>query len=384
VKIGQVFDPRNNALNAWRLILATGVILIHAYLLTKQHLPEIHQFLRDGWVDGFFAISGFLITGSWLKKSKSRIYFAARALRILPGLWACLIVTAFIFAPATGTVSFSSQIGYVLKNGTLLPLQAAIDGTPTTTFHLWNGSLWTLLFEALCYALVAGLGILRLLNRWFVLAAFVAAVTWSEILPPWIVFGGMIETGEPISPATYALLIQALLARLLTMFLAGALLYLFRDEIPARWSLVAAGTVIVAASTLLPSYRLLAAIPLTYVLIVSGALIRHKRLQLHTDLSYGVYIYGFPLQQLLLIAGLSVHPLLFAVISAAITLPVAALSWFFVEKPSLGLKNRLEQRDRRLAPKFVRRSREQVTPGSARDHANADDDAAYGARDSGV
>ena len=69
------------------------------------------------------------------------------------------------------------------------------------------------------------------------------------------------------------------------MFLAGVLLYLFRDEIPARWSLVAACTVIVAASTVLPSYRLLAAIPLTYVLIVSGALIRHKRLQLPTDLS---------------------------------------------------------------------------------------------------
>ena len=83
MKIGQVFDPRNNALNAWRLILATGVILLHAHLFTKQHLPEIHQFLRDGWVDGFFAISGFLITGSWLKKSKTRIYFAARALRIL-------------------------------------------------------------------------------------------------------------------------------------------------------------------------------------------------------------------------------------------------------------------------------------------------------------
>jgi peptidoglycan/LPS O-acetylase OafA/YrhL len=155
----------------------------------------------------------------------------------------------------------------------------------------------------------------------------------------------MIENGQPINPAIFALLIQVETARLLTMFLAGALLYQFRNKIPANWALVAVSTVIVAGSMLLPDYRLLGAMPLTYVLIVSGALIRHKRLQLHTDLSYGVYIYSFPLQQLLLIVGLSVHPLLFTAISTVVTLPVAALSWFLVEKPALTLKSRLKRRD---------------------------------------
>jgi peptidoglycan/LPS O-acetylase OafA/YrhL len=155
----------------------------------------------------------------------------------------------------------------------------------------------------------------------------------------------MMETRQPISPATFALLIQAVTARLLTMFLAGALLYQYRNKIPARWSLVAGSTVIVGVSTLLPDYRLLGAIPLTYVLVVSGALIHHKRLQLHTDLSYGVYIYAFPLQQLLLVVGLSVHPLLFAAISTGVTLPVAALSWFLVEKRAMSLKSRLRRKD---------------------------------------
>ncbi|UUO01971.1 acyltransferase [Mycolicibacterium novocastrense] len=343
--VGQAFDPRNNALNSWRLVLASGVILLHAYLLTKEHLPDVHQFLRDGWVDGFFAISGFLITASWLKKPQPRVYFIARGLRILPGLWVCLVVTAFVFAPATGSVSLPSQIGYVLKNGTLVPLQASIDGTPATAIQTWNGNLWTLLFEALCYALVAALGFMRLLNKWFVLAAFVATLAWSQMLPPWSVFGEMMETGEPISPETFMVLIQAVTARLLIMFLAGALLYLFRDHIPASWSLVAVAAVVVVASTLVPNYRSLAAIPLAYVLVVSGALIRHRVFQLPTDLSYGVYIYGFPLQQLLLFAGLDVHPLLFALISVAVTLPMAALSWFFVEKPALRLKNRIKRRE---------------------------------------
>ncbi|SRR5690349_2652646 len=95
----------------------------------------------------------------------------------------------------------------------------------------------------------------------------------------------------------------------------------------------------------LPDYRLIGAIPLAYILIVSGALIRHKHLQLHTDLSYGVYIYAFPLQQMLLIAGLNMRPLLFTAISTAVTLPVAALSWFVIEKPALSLKRRLERRE---------------------------------------
>jgi peptidoglycan/LPS O-acetylase OafA/YrhL len=181
----------------------------------------------------------------------------------------------------------------------------------------------------------------------------------------------MMETGEAISPATFAILVQAVTARLLTMFLAGVLVYLFRDQIPASWPLVAGAMVIVAVSTLLPSYRLLAAIPLAYVLMVSGALIRLKWLQLPTDLSYGVYIYGFPLQQLLLVAGLSVHPILFAAISIVVTLPVAALSWFFIEKPSLGLKRRLEQVDSRQSWRSVRRSERAMRRRRGRHQLNA-------------
>jgi peptidoglycan/LPS O-acetylase OafA/YrhL len=340
-KLDHVFDPRNNALNVWRLTLATGVILAHAYLFCGHRLPAIY---RVGWVDGFFAISGFLITASWLNKPRLRTYFAARALRILPGLWVCLIVTAFILAPATGAVRLSSQLRFVLIHATLLPLPGGIDGTPAAHYPIWNGSLWTLLYEAVCYILVAGLGLVGLLNRWFLSVALVAALAWAVLLPPERVFGDMMENGQPISPAMFGVLIQVEAARLLVMFLAGAVLYQFRDSIPASWALVAVSGVVVAVSRLLPDYHLLGALPLTYLLIVSGALIRHRRLQFHTDLSYGVYIYAFPLQQVLLIAGLRVHPFLFTAISIVVTLPVAALSWFLVEKPSLTLKSRLQRR----------------------------------------
>ncbi len=129
------------------------------------------------------------------------------------------------------------------------------------------------------------------------------------------------------------------------MFLAGALLYQFRNVIPARWSLVGVSVIIVLAASLLPNYRLVAAIPLAYAIIVSGALIHDKRLRLRTDLSYGVYIYAFPVQQLLVICGLGImNPIVFAIIAAIATLPLAALSWILVEKPAMSLKSRLKRR----------------------------------------
>ncbi len=100
--------------------------------------------------------------------------------------------------------------------------------------------------------------------------------------------------------------------------------------------------VISVAAAWLPDYRLVAAFPLAYAVLVSGALIRDERFSLTNDLSYGVYIYAFPLQQMLVIGGLSgLHPLVFAAISTIATLPMAALSWTLVEKPAMSLKSRL-------------------------------------------
>ena len=367
MKLGQEFDPRRNALNAWRLALATGVILCHSWPLTGRRVSfePAHQLLRDVWVDGFFAISGFLITASWLSNPRLRNYFVARGLRILPGLWVCLTITAFVIAPigvaiqggpAAKLLLSRAPIEYVLKNSAVAMLKPDIGGTPQGVpwSHAWDGSLWTLLPEVFCYITVAVLGVTGLLRRrWLIPAALAMALALSTLLPPWSVFADAIEAQQQIDPAKAALVLGAVATRFAVMFLAGALLCQFRDVIPARWSLVAVSVVIVLASSLLPNYRLIGGIPLTYAIIVSGALIHDKHLRLRTDLSYGVYIYAFPIQQLLVIWGLgSMNPVVFAVIAAFATVPLAALSWFLVEKPSLSLKSRLKRRS--VAPVEVR------------------------------
>lgn len=344
-RLAQVFDTRNNALNAWRLVLASGVILQHSWPLTGRKVhPPYDQLFTQVWVDGFFAISGFLIAASWVRNPRLREYFVARVLRILPGLWVCVAVVAFVIAPIGVAIQGGSAvrlllspapITYVLNNAVLNVYHAGIDGTPKNVPFpgVWDGVLWTLIFESLCYVAIAVAGVAGLLKR-----------RWPAV----VVFTLLLVITALVSYPVEVQTIIQMIGRFALVFAAGTLLHQFQDKIPARWSLVAISAVIVVvAGLLVPNYRILAALPLAYAVVVSGALIHHKRLRLRTDLSYGVYIYAWPMQQLLVICGLAfLQPPAFAVVAAVATLPLAALSWFLVEKRALSLKSRFKRRAR--------------------------------------
>jgi peptidoglycan/LPS O-acetylase OafA/YrhL len=342
-KLGQVFDSGSNALNALRLALAAEVMLWHSWLITGRLPPAATvQLLFSVGVDGFFAISGFLIARSWLRNPQIREYLVARALRILPGFYVCLGVTAFVLAPisvaiqggsATELVLSGAPIDYVLKNSAVAIFKLDVGGTPSgiPAPGAWNSSLWSLIYEVVCYLGVAVLGVVGLARRrWHPIPILALAVFGATLLPP----------------LTYRWpwTIEQCTVRAVIMFAAGALLYQFRDVIPARWSLVAASVAaVLAAGVLLPDYRIVAAIPLAYAVVVSGALVHNERLRLRTDLSYGVYIYAFPIQQMLAVCGLAgLGPFAFFGVTAAATLPFAAASWFLVERPMIAMRSRLK------------------------------------------
>ncbi|GAA1855373.1 acyltransferase family protein [Microlunatus capsulatus] len=332
-----VFDPRRNALNAIRLLLAVSVIVWHSFPLTGADIgfAPLRQLLSHGGVDGFFTISGYLIVSSWLRAPKVSTFLRARVLRIFPGFWASLLLTAVVVAPLALVLAgvglpagyWSDAAAYVGSNAALWVNQYGIAGTPAgVPFpEVWNGSMWTLVWEFFCYLAVLGLGVVGLLHRRHTMVvAFVAltATTLATAYGPvdnyWLTLGS--RFGLP--------------------FVAGALVYRYRETLVVRGRYLLLAAVVVLASTALPDYRVVSALPLAYLLLGLGALGTRPRLQFRQDLSYGTYIYAFPLQQLLALVGAGALGVpLFALASLVLTLPLAAASWFGLEKPVLRLKD---------------------------------------------
>jgi peptidoglycan/LPS O-acetylase OafA/YrhL len=117
------------------------------------------------------------------------------------------------------------------------------------------------------------------------------------------------------------------------------LVYSLRSSLPSSWVAIATAVGLVGASMFLPEYRILGALPLAYALVAIGSHIKSKKLRLENDISYGMYIYAFPVQQVLAMVGLAwLNPAVFALTAAAFTAPLAYASWMFIEKPALRFK----------------------------------------------
>ena len=331
--IEQRFESGPNALNFLRLCLALQVLLWHAYALRGDSwLPaRLESFLADVAVDSFFAISGFLICRAWLRRPALMPFLRARAVRILPGLWVCLVTTAFVIVPVaawlSGTESptWDGRWHYVVANAGVWVGDWGIDGGPAGVAHpgAWNGSLWSLGYEVGCYLVIATLGFCRILR---------ARVVAGLAITFWVMSAQLTLAGFSASGQAYCVVPRCGL-----MFAAGGFLWLHRDRVPVSRFLIVASVLAVAAGVAcLPNYRLVAAPAIGYLCVVFAMRLGEtRRLVLRHDLSYGVYVYGFVVQQSLLVCGADVGWLPFAVISMACVAPFAAASWLLVEQPAL-------------------------------------------------
>lgn len=331
------FDPRRNSFDALRLLLAALVAIDHGIIMRTGVVHQLHgSALGDFAVDGFFVLSGFLVAASYLRLRSLVRYAWHRALRILPGFWVCLLLTALVAAPLiavlegkpAGSVFTTGPTAwqYLTDNAFLLMRQFGIAdllaGNPTPT--VLDGSLWTLFYEGLCYALVAALGAFGVLakRRWLVLVLTIAV--WGVTVAQ---AAGLTETGQ-------------LSARLTLMFLLGCLAHLYADRLPTGYGWLAGAALVFAAALIWSEpYRVLGAAAFAYLLIWVGACAPFA-VRVRTDLSYGLYIYHFLIFQILMVTALAVLPIIpFLLAGTAITLLVAVASWHLVERPALSRKS---------------------------------------------
>jgi peptidoglycan/LPS O-acetylase OafA/YrhL len=327
------FDPRHNSLNFLRLVFALLVVVSHASPLGGYgDDPRLAGQGLGLWaVAGFFAISGYLIAVSRMHTSFREFVFR-RFLRIYPGYIVCLLVTVLFFAPFSvligpGSISWHSAGSYVGSNILLKVEQNGIRDTLTTVPYgdAWNGSLWTLFYEFVCYLLIGAL--LTVVAGWrkpSVIAAFCVTAAAA-------VYEAHRGATGTIADLTF----------LAAIFLAGSLLALYADRVPIDWRLGVGTLVLLPLSSQLHFMPVLGAIAAAYACLWLGVVLPFQRVGRRNDISYGVYIYAFPVQQLLALSLGHRLPLELSVLLAiACTLPFAAASWFLVEKRALALKHR--------------------------------------------
>ncbi|GAA3242915.1 acyltransferase [Pseudonocardia petroleophila] len=301
-------------------------------------------------VDGFFALSGFLIVGSWLGSPSTGRYLWRRCLRILPGFWACLLVTAFVLLPLAALLEFGtlagfpwtgreSALSYVVGNAALFVRQFEVPGL--LGGEAVNGSLYTLFYEFACYLAVAVLGALGLLrDRVWPLLGVTAAV--------WLFALSELLDGAQLTSRSSTLEIAL---RFGSMFLAGAVAARVAPRLPmgpaggALAVLVLVQGVVLASMAATPEastlvYVVIAPAAVAYLVLLAGASPLLHRVGSRRDLSYGLYVYAWPVQALLLLVGAATWPLpVYAAASLAGGLALALASWTWVESPALRYKS---------------------------------------------
>ena len=327
---------RHNNFDLLRLIAAVSVIFSHAFLLSENSQDHDPLMILTGGqtilgvvgVFVFFTISGYLITQSFDTTGSPLVFLAKRALRIFPGLIVCLLVCVFVIGPLVTGLPLADYFThretylFLLHNAVLDVDYNRLPGVvfaPGNIGGIVNGPLWSLPCEALMYLMLFGLGVCRLLTLpiGLVLLAIGIGCIWFD------------TANDTFGSALW----------LLGFFAAGICLYRLRTTgliagpWAGRWALVAA----LGLAVSIPARLFLIGFALFGSYLVIHLALNRKlppvRAARFGDLSYGLYIYGWPIEQCVVYFSGGTAPW-WAVflISLGLAVPTAFLSWHAIER----------------------------------------------------
>ena len=332
-----------------RLFLAIGVFLFHTAELTQ--LPDFIFFKSyinvTVAVHSFFIVSGFLIFMSYERSSSLKSYLTKRLRRIAPA-YVTVVITLFltlsIFSNLTLLEYFSSVESwkYLLANlATLNFLHPTLPGVFDTNYlPAIDGSLWTIKVEVMFYLSVP---FIVYTYRWFRPTTVLLSIFTLSAL----YFYTMGFLTQHYHNTLFYMLQHQLPGQML-FFTAGALLYYHHTLFKKYQHLLFVVAIIAyATQSILPIYPLYA-IALGVIVIYLATGVPHLgHIAKHGDLSYGIYIWHFPLIQVFITLGLFTSHVWasFGVLTLAVFL-AAWLSWHLIEKPFLSKRSHYVQEEK--------------------------------------
>lgn len=319
-----------------RIILAVGVILDHGMPISYGE--------RGGWaipfpllnfsqalLPMFFALSGFLVTASLLRVPILN-FIGLRVLRIFPALVVEVVISALIFGPLLTTLPlgeyFSDPTFHAYFNNVYGNIHYYLPGVfaDNPFSGAVNGSLWTVPFELECYIVIIAFGLFRFVKNW-----------------PLMLAGVLIASGTLYYARHGTDLFGRVDGRMLVLyFAAGVTVFSMRTIIPLRTDLFTICGIFSLYALLDKNMIYLTPLPIAYCTAWIGLRdIPKLPIIFSGDYSYGIYLYGFVVQQ----AVVHFFPwgwLANSVISIVVVSFFAALSWHCIEKPTLRLKKYLK------------------------------------------
>lgn len=317
-----------------RLFFATLVIVSHSAEIidgnrSRETLTGLFGKLTFGElaVDGFFLISGYLIAKSYEQSATTLDYLKKRIRRIYPGFLVAFFVSVFVVGPFVGVeITGWKHLARTLGDGLLLnsPAVPGFIGLPNNAL---NGAMWSISVEFRCYLLVilfSAIGFYR--HRWLLLVTTIILLVSNELgLKPWLPRIGIWIAGDP-----------PVLIRMLGIFCVGTLFYLYRETVPFNRALAGAAAVFLLfclSQSILaePAYAVCGGYLIFWTALHFKSSVL-QRINGNDDISYGVYLYAWPVQSCLVYFFAIRSPWLLTAITIPIVYGIGFASWTLIER----------------------------------------------------
>jgi peptidoglycan/LPS O-acetylase OafA/YrhL len=350
----QYTGSRENNYDVLRFVLASVVVFAHSFHSVNRTgtfydplLPLTRNQLQLGHlaVQGFFTISGALVAASWDRSATFVDFLRKRALRIYPGFIVCYLGCLFVIAPLSGLTwqQYTQQLNLPLTLVKIVLLRGfgGFVAFPHNPVKILNTSLWTIPYEFGCYMLLAALGVFR--GKMKAAVVLCAAVLYARsmlfVLPPSEAFLSAHPVFRHAELAT-----DWIPSVQISAFFIGSCFHYFKQHLVFSGKLaLLAGLLLLVASQTPPLLGFIAPFAVAYLLFF---FVYHPGVHLHSfgkygDVSYGIYLWGWPIQQTM---ERFFDPHLNGLGLFLVTMPVLCViaygSWTFIERPFMRLKQR--------------------------------------------
>lgn len=357
--VDELLSPERNNFDLIRLILAILVIYGHSFAVTpgpgqgKEWVHAITGFYGgDIAIKGFFFISGLLVGASLLRVVSPTRYLVARFFRIIPALFVVATVSALLIGPAYSSLDWQEYFSnpatweYIARTVTLqywgkdlgLPGVFANNPYPNSI----NAPLWSICAEVFCYLMLLALFLISRLSKSFAVVAF-ALIVIDSILPAKMLFTWLPQSSTDFSILPFC-------------FATGALLAVFRKECVLGIPTLIGCMLAIWLFSGTPLAHLLRYGALFLILLLIAINPITLRLKLQRDISYGVYLWGWPVQQMYAAMFPNTNHLMAFVACGLLAVILAYFSSRFIEESAINFGRRLgvrldpAKRGERLVP----------------------------------